>query len=351
MAKVLVTEDYLSAIGNAIRGKLGGSTQYTPGQMASAISSIPTVAPTLVSKSISANGTYNANEDNADGYDSVSVNVPNSYSAQDEGKVVNNGTLVTQESQSVSQNGTYNTTLKNQVVVSVPNTYEVSDNGKVVVNQALVAQTSKNIDTNGTYDTTLNDSVVVNVSGGGVTGKPFIESQGTTYIDTLIPGNSIYGIEIEFVPLRCIKNYQAYFECTNNVFTIASMDINSGITSGFIRCGNTDFGIVTFLKGQINKINCKNGKVEINGTELSGSYSGAINTNNTSLRLFGSSNRSHSRIYKCKLYDVNGDVMYDLIPYEDSNNTPCLYDKLSDSILNGSENSALTYGYSDSSWV
>lgn len=189
MAKVLITEDYLSDIGDAIRGKLGGSNHYTPGQMASAINSIPTVAPTLISKSIVANGTYDAEDDNADGYDSVSVNVPNSYSAQDEGKVVSSGALVAQESQSVSQNGTYNTTLKNQVVVSVPNTYEVSDNGKVVVNQALTDQTSKSINTNGTHDTTANNSVVVDVPNsyaaadeGKVVSNGSLVSQGSRTI-------------------------------------------------------------------------------------------------------------------------------------------------------------------------
>lgn len=167
MAKVLVTEGYLSDIGDAIRGKLGGSTHYTPGQMASAISSIPTEAATLISKTIASNGTYNASSDEADGYSSVNVNVPNSYSAQDEGKVVSSGALVAQGSQNVSQNGTYDTTLKNQVIVAVPNSYSASDEGKVVSSGELVAQTSRNVTVNGTYDTTTNNEVVVNVSGGG----------------------------------------------------------------------------------------------------------------------------------------------------------------------------------------
>ncbi|MBR1910379.1 MAG: hypothetical protein IJ821_07320 [Lachnospiraceae bacterium] len=49
----------------------------------------------------------------------------------------------------------------------VPNTYSAGDEGKVVSNGALVAQSSQSIDTNGTYDTTLKNSVTVNVSGGG----------------------------------------------------------------------------------------------------------------------------------------------------------------------------------------
>lgn len=42
MAKVLVTDSYLTAIGDAIREKSGSSIQYTPAEMADAIMSIPT---------------------------------------------------------------------------------------------------------------------------------------------------------------------------------------------------------------------------------------------------------------------------------------------------------------------
>lgn len=51
--------------------------------------------------------------------------------------------------------------------VAVPNSYSASDEGKVVSNGALVAQTSDTVTTNDTYDTTLINSLTVNVSGGG----------------------------------------------------------------------------------------------------------------------------------------------------------------------------------------
>lgn len=122
----------------------------------------------LINKNITQNGTYNAvTDDDANGYREVTVNVPNTYSVSDEGKVVNNGALVSQTSQNISANGTYNTTTNNEVVVSVSNTYTAGDEGKVVDNGALVAQTSRTVTTNGTYDTTENNEVVVNVSGGG----------------------------------------------------------------------------------------------------------------------------------------------------------------------------------------
>ena len=79
-------------------------------------------APTLITKNISANGTYTASDESADGYASVSVDVPNSYTAQDEGKVVSDGSLVAQTamSQEITANDTYDTTLYNSVTVNVP---------------------------------------------------------------------------------------------------------------------------------------------------------------------------------------------------------------------------------------
>ena len=53
------------------------------------------------------------------------------------------------------------------VNVSVPNSYTAGDEGKVVSNSALVAQTSDTVTQNGTVDTTLINSLTVNVSGGG----------------------------------------------------------------------------------------------------------------------------------------------------------------------------------------
>ena len=73
----------------------------------------------LIDKTINANGTYNASSDNADGYKKAVVNVPNSYAAGDEGKVVSNGALVAQGSDTVNQNGLVDTTLISALTVNV----------------------------------------------------------------------------------------------------------------------------------------------------------------------------------------------------------------------------------------
>lgn len=167
MAQVLVTESYLDDIADAIRDKTGSEDTYTPAQMAGAIEDIQTADEVvLVSKSVTANGTYNPASDSADGYSGVSVNVPNTYAASDNGKVVVNQALTDQTSKSINANGTHDTTANNSVVVDVPNSYSAADEGKVVSSGALVVQTSRNVTENGTYDTTENNQVVVNVSGG-----------------------------------------------------------------------------------------------------------------------------------------------------------------------------------------
>lgn len=73
-----------------------------------------TVEPLTVTQ----NGTTTAPSGKA--YSPVTTNVPNSYGASDEGKVVNNGALVAQTAHApVTANGTIDTTLYNSVPVDV----------------------------------------------------------------------------------------------------------------------------------------------------------------------------------------------------------------------------------------
>ena len=73
----------------------------------------------LISKLIRANGVYRAENDGAAGYSVVTVDVPNSYTAADEGKVVSSGALAAQTALTVTVNGIYDTTENNRVTVNV----------------------------------------------------------------------------------------------------------------------------------------------------------------------------------------------------------------------------------------
>ncbi len=106
----------------------------------------------VVSKSFSANGTYTAPSGKA--YSPVTVSVPAS--------AVDTGT------KSITSNGDNQDVVGYAAVdVDVPNSYAAGDEGKAVSNGELVAQTSDTVTQNGTVDTTLINSLTVNVSGGG----------------------------------------------------------------------------------------------------------------------------------------------------------------------------------------
>ena len=105
----------------------------------------------LTTKNISTNGTYNASSDSADGYSQVTVAVPAS--------AVDTGT------KSITANGTHDVIGYASANVNVPNSYSASDEGRVVSSGALVAQTAHADVTpttsDQTIDTTTNDSIKV----------------------------------------------------------------------------------------------------------------------------------------------------------------------------------------------
>jgi hypothetical protein len=121
LSKVLTDESNYAAIASAIRAKGGASRTLRPEEMAAAIRNISGGgggAAVIESKTITENGTYTA-PSGVDGYSPIMVDVPNSYAAEDEGKVVSNGALVAQGSDTVTDNGTVDTTLISSLVVNV----------------------------------------------------------------------------------------------------------------------------------------------------------------------------------------------------------------------------------------
>ena len=116
MAVVTISDSILTDIADAIRSKNGTENTYKPSQMPDAIEAISGggITPTGT-KEITSNGTGI----DVASYAYADVAVPNSYSAGDEGKVVSNGALVAQTSDTVTTNDTYNTTLINSLTVNV----------------------------------------------------------------------------------------------------------------------------------------------------------------------------------------------------------------------------------------
>ena len=112
----------LTSVANAIRTKGGTSSQLAfPAGFVSAVQAIPTggVTPTGTKQiSITQNGVTTEDVTNYANAE-ITANVPNSYAAADEGKVVSSGALVAQGSDTVTQNDTYDTTLISSLTVNV----------------------------------------------------------------------------------------------------------------------------------------------------------------------------------------------------------------------------------------
>lgn len=154
----------------------------------------------LTTKNISANGTYNASSDSADGYSQVNVSVPNTYSASDEGKVVSNG--------------------------------------------ALVAQSSDTVTTNDTYDTTLINSLTVNVSGGGGASAQDIllglapSGTATVSASANIPSGAMSGRQnLTELTVEFSGNYNIATRCINYCPSLTKIVIDYGETRQTTQCG------------------------------------------------------------------------------------------------------------------
>ena len=107
----------------------------------------------IQSLSATANGTYNPGSGKA--YKPVYVEVPNSYTAGDEGKVVSGGELVAQGSQTVTENGPVDTTLIDNLTVNVSggvSTVKLMDHGQVSNTSHYMAATFENAVDFSAYD-------------------------------------------------------------------------------------------------------------------------------------------------------------------------------------------------------
>lgn len=118
MAYGYVDDTYFKDIANSIRSKTGSVTNYYPGDMANAINNISGGGSNLGTKTITANGLYNASDDSLDGYNSVTVAVPMPTFNTD---VLN-----------VSANGVYNALTSgldgySEVNVQVPSSFNSTD--------------------------------------------------------------------------------------------------------------------------------------------------------------------------------------------------------------------------------
>ncbi len=184
-------------------------------------------------KSITANG---AGQDVV-GYATVDVSVPNTYAAGDEGKVVSSGALVAQTSDTVTQNGTVDTTLINSLTVNVSSSAPTIGLGKVKIvltsgysgsfrgvtikqvnGEYWITEQAKTVNATAKEFSILKDYNLVNVSNpyGGIYAGEFLHQKaGGTSLTATISEGEVYLIRLSGRDTSTMYGFLLYIRCLN----------------------------------------------------------------------------------------------------------------------------------------
>lgn len=195
--QVLVTEQYLQDIADAIREKLKGSDTYTPGEMAAAILSIRGVG-NLEALAARLNGIYTPSAP-VDGWDEVTVQVP-----------------------------TFTAEITQDAVEFTGDSVSVGDSS--VEFDTLPVYIEKNITVNGTYDPAEEGAdaysrVVVDVDAGTLLVKDVTENGSYTAAEDGVYGYS--GVRVN-VPVEGLR-FTA-MAARNNNFPMAFVEATFGLS-------------------------------------------------------------------------------------------------------------------------
>ena len=276
MGQVLITKSILTAIANAIRGKNGSSDTYKPGEMAAAITALPS-AGTMIEKSISANGTYKAEDDDADGYSKVVVSV-------------GGPTLITKN---ITQNGTYNASgdsadgyssvtvdvtgyqnddfadrTKPAGVVNVPS--DVTEGSGNLKWQYLLSCRSNITQVNLPYTTVMPTGFCQRCTSLAKVVAPLVRTMfGSAFNGCTSLVNAV------FPALKSFESTSAFGGCTSLVAADFGGDANTGSRDGFYAAytfsGSTNMGILVLRGPHVWKLSNVN---TFNGTKFASGNAG-----------------------------------------------------------------------------
>lgn len=303
----------------------------------------------IESLSATANGTYNPG--NGKAYKPVYVNVPNSYTSGDEGKVVSNGALVSQTGTTKNANGTYDTTLNDEVVVDVPQT----------TIEAL------SVTENGTYTAPSGKAyspVTVNVVLEWKNLKNYIASSGTQYIDTgySAQNNSVFEL------IASINSSQGAIyanilgsrsendpndACMVTVRENSSKSIRRGWAQSkyyeFVNDSNSVFyvGKKTRFLHKKTSTYIENEDGDIGG----GLYTNSGTASSYSLYLFGlneggepvSNSFCAAKVYMLRIYE-GAALVHEFIPWVDENEVVCMKDTVTGTLKYNAGTGTFVYG-------
>lgn len=169
---------------------------------------------------------------------------------------------------------------------------------------------------------------------------------GTQYFNTGINGANVYGIEFTFRPYSTVTN--AYSSLLSGV--LDNFTIGTGGTSGttysdiYLRWRTIEKLPATTVLPSFNArspitIAIKNGKCKINNTEVCDiDTTQAVSTATGNIYIGNNSALSKAGnlyFHSLKLYGSESELLVDMIPIY-SNNTYCIYDKVSNKIITNS---------------
>lgn len=273
---------------------------------------------TLVTKNITANGTYNASSDEADGYSSVTVNVPNST-----------------ETKTITQNGTYTPTAPNigfsSVEVNVPTGSEPVINSLNITpaTSAQIIPAPAGVDGFAPVSVAAvtaaidSDIVASNIKSGvsilGVAGS-VVELDGETVtitpstsqqtITPTSPHNGITSATVSAVTSAIDSNIQAanIKKDVTILGVTGSYEGGGSAPTSFIAKKVSDNTLVT--DGSYGFLNL-NGATAIGAGGLAYAYSKAVFPNNTSIDLSAITSLGSNALYYC-FNDASGISEVDL---------------------------------------
>lgn len=211
----------------------------------------------LGEKSIAANGEYRATDDDLDGYSHVTVDVSNTYTSADEGKVVDNGALVAQTSLAITANGTYDTELISEVSVNVesggrtlPNDYQqveyievtsyehirvpfVFERGDFVFGAVSRLSGTGEAGFAGRHPQESGE-----ISASGTWDLYF--SSGTAFADSVYTWDGYGGVSTQATTMASISEQETVSYGTKYFFAFAWISMPSVVTRFYLGCYRTD---------------------------------------------------------------------------------------------------------------
>ena len=228
---------------------------------------------TLHTLNVTQNGTTNAPSGTA--YNKVVANVPNSYAAADEGKVVSNGALVAQTAHAeVTANGTIDTTLNNSVVVNVPigwTTDRIATNsepsGAITINAASIAQNALSYKTR---ITSINCPNTVTINNNAFMGCSSLANAYLPKVSQLGSGSFRY-CTIQTIALPSISSRLdgAVFENCSRL-QVADFGISCPAIENYCFASCSNFEILVIRKNGVPSLNTN----AFNGTKFASNGTG-----------------------------------------------------------------------------